>query len=266
MNGLSPLEERVGLSEARMRQRAAENASRIILARRMGATRAVRKAVDGGQRLMIFDARHELITTIDISAMSEGIVNEIERACVASPGVYQRQAVENPRPVRKAIRTAPAIACYDSSGTLVGAVDPGDLSKVAKKGDVAQFDAQGRVIGYASPKSLTPLRPLSSGAAKPKPAAPAAAAGPVNPTPEQVQKAMRLLRTPLRGGSPSYPELGWATKVLQARNRVTKAAASTVTKPAVPTGYQYRDGKIFRAGVQVGSGTRNASGGWSYSL
>lgn len=238
MNGLSPLEERYGLSERRMRERAAENASKIIQARRMGATRAVRKSVDGGQRLLVFDARGELVTTIDISAMSDGIVSEIERACVASPGAYQRQAVENPRPVRKASKKAPVLALYDKDGRFVAYADPGDVRTVAKTGDVATYYTNRGVAIFVNPRDVTEL-PAAKPSAPAKPAAPAAAAVPGSPSAEQVQKAQRLLKTPVRGGSPSEADLTWAFKVLQkvrGSAAVHKSAAAPAPRPSASSG------------------------------
>lgn len=254
MNGLSPLEERNGLSPERMRQRAAENASKIISARRLGATQTVRKSGPDGKVIQIFDARMVLLATVDIAGMSEGVVSEIERAAVQSPYTYQRQAIYQPGPVRKAGKRAPVIACYDANGILVGAVDPGDLSKTAKAGDQAQFNASKQVIGYANPKKMTPLRPLSSGAAKPraaaKPAAPAAPTAGTVPTAEQVQKAQRLMRTPLgRPGSPSGSDITWAWDILNRHAKVRKAA----TGPAAPQGklvYRYVGGKLVSKALE----------------
>jgi len=218
---LSPLERRNGLSPERMRQRAAENASKIIAARRLGATQTVRKSGPDGRKIQVFDSRMVLLATIDIDGLSEGVANEIERACCQSTYTNQRQATYQPGPVRKAAKRAPVIACYDSGGNLVGAVDPGDLSKTAKAGDQAQFNASKQVIGYANPKKMTPLRPLSSGAAKPKPSAPARPAAPAAPTQlsATVQKANAIVNNRLA----TREQIRWAVDILD-RQSVRKSA------------------------------------------
>lgn len=42
--------------------------------------------------------------------------------------------------------------------------------------------------------------------------------------------------------------------------------AQQVRKSGAPAGYLYDDGKIFLNGRHIANGTRNASGGWSYSV
>lgn len=251
MNGLSPLEERNGLSPERMRQRAAENASKIISARRLGATQTVRKSGPGGSVIQIFDARMVLLATVDIAGMSEGVVSEIERAAVQSPYTYQRQAIAGRpfdamegRAVRKASAKAPMIAVYDDAGDLVGALDPAKLHKVSKSGDEAVMNAMGTVIGYASAKDVRPLRSLSAGAAKPKPAAPARTAVPTAPASATVQKAQQIVRS----RNATREQIRWAVDILD-RHSVRKSA----TRPAAPQGklvYRYVDGKLVSKAIE----------------
>ncbi|MFI5283540.1 MAG: hypothetical protein ACHQ0J_10510 [Candidatus Dormibacterales bacterium] len=237
---LSPLERRNGLSPERMRQRAAANASLIIQARRLGATSVVRKAVAGGQRLMIYDARLNLLGSIDITSMSTALVSEIERACVASPGVYQRQAVENPRPVRKASKKAPVLDLYDKAGSYVAYADPGDVRTVAKAGDIAEYFSSGGEAVFVNPKDIIELATAKPTARRPpsRPAAPVASA---EPSPEAVQKAVNVLQA--RGASSEqlrhalgvlkrWSGAGPATRGLMARAAASLGPVSKAITPA----------------------------------
>lgn len=220
MSALTPLEQRLGQTVDAERLRTAQATMQVIVASRRGPLRAVRKATAGSKALMLYDARGLLVGTVDLDGISEGVANQLEQFATRTPSTYQRDAITNPEAVRKASKT-PAIAVYDSNGRLIGVVDSAKLNKVAKAGDVAALNAQGVIVGYCNEKDVRPLSAApGAGTAKRTAAptvAPAAAAGPVpiNPTTEQVQKAMRLLKTPLRSGSPSEPELVWAVKLLQ---------------------------------------------------
>ncbi|MHB8611199.1 MAG: hypothetical protein ACYDAL_02060 [Candidatus Dormibacteraceae bacterium] len=161
---------------------------------------------------------------------------------------------------------APMVAVYDDDGNLIGALDAGKLNKTAQKGDEAVLDLNGSIVGYARAADVQPLstgtKPKASVAARPT--APAAPAVPVDPSPEQVQKASRLLKTPVRNGSPSEAEMEWAVKVLQ-RNRVAKSAAPARRSAATST-TSFREGKIYRDGIQVGQATHNPDGSMTYRL
>ena len=230
MNGLSPLEERNGMSEARMRMRAAENAWKIVQARRLGATQTVRKSGPDGKVIQIFDARMVLLATVDIAGMSEGVVSEIERAAVQSPYTYQRQAIAGRpfdamegRPVRKA-KKAPVFALYDKSGAAVAYADPGDVRTVAKTGDVAKYFTNRGVAVFANPKDVTEFATVTP--AKPKASAPARPAAPAAPTQlsATVQKANAIVNNQLA----TREQIRWAVDILD-RESVRKSA----TRPGV---------------------------------
>ena len=153
------------------------------------------------------------------------------------------KAKDPPAPVHKAKKT-PMLAVYDDAGGLVGALDPAKLHKVSKSGDEAVMNAVGTVIGYANAKDVRPLRSLSAGAAKPKPAAPARTAVPTAPASATVQKANAIVRS----RNATREQIRWAVDILD-RLSVRKAA----TKPAAPQGklvYRYVDGKLVSKAIE----------------